>query len=294
MLRKPFSFSPHLAADGVVLLISVLGGGSFALVKLALEGTSPANFIFLRLSVATISLLPFAWLKRRSWSTEFCRAGVVIGLLMFGGFITQTLGLVYTSASRGGFITTFYVILVPFLSIVLLRQMPGWLAISASGLAFAGLYLFTTADKVQGLPFNVGDVLILVSAFLWAGHIVAVGHYSPRMDTFWLLFLQLGIASIGSCLWSALAGDMTLNLPAATLGEILVLAVACTVLITLGQVWAQARTSPTRTAIIWSTEPVFAAFFAWWWVGERMGVWGWVGCAFILGGILLVELGPKK
>jgi len=291
---KNASLSPHLVADGVILGISVLGGISFSLVKGALEATSPANLMFLRFSVACLILVPFAWAKRSSGSGDVFLRGAMIGLILFGGFIAHTFGLVYTSASRSGFITSFCVVLVPMLSIILLKKMPGWLAIAGAGLAFWGLYLFTSFDKIQGLAFNLGDALILVSAFLWAGHMIAVGHYAPRLDIFWLVFMQMAVTAIGSLVWSMVSREMVFDLPVGAYGAILFLAIGGTVVITLGQVWAQARTTPTRTAIIWSMEPVFASFFAWFWLGERMGSWGVIGAAFILSGILLAELKPKR
>jgi drug/metabolite transporter (DMT)-like permease len=81
-------------------------------------------------------------------------------------------------------------------------------------------------------------------------------------------------------------------LPPGVYGAAFYLALTCTVLAYLGQTWAQARTTPTRTAIILSMEPVFAALFAWFWLGEKMGMWGWMGAGSILAGILLAELGP--
>jgi len=83
-----------------------------------------------------------------------------------------------------------------------------------------------------------------------------------------------------------------LALPGEIYGAALYLAVACTILAYLGQTWAQARTTPVRTAIILSMEPLFAALFAWWWIGERLGWWGWMGAGLILWGIILAELRP--
>ncbi|MDH4264333.1 MAG: DMT family transporter, partial [Deltaproteobacteria bacterium] len=181
-------------------------------------------------------------------------------------------------------------ILVPLLSIILLQQMPARLAMLGAGLAFLGLYLLTSADQAQGLPFNFGDVLTLICAFFWAGHILTLGRYSPRGDTFWLTFLQLMTACAGSFVWVSLSGKMNLTLPPSVYGAALYLAVTCTILAYWGQTWAQSRTTPTRTAIILSLEPVFAALFARWWLGEHMGVWGWMGAGMILSGILLAEL----
>jgi drug/metabolite transporter (DMT)-like permease len=177
---------------------------------------------------------------------------------------------------------------------MILRQTPARLAVVGAGLAFLGLYLLTSVDQPQDLPFNWGDFLTLICAFLWAGHILALGRYSPGGDTFWLTFMQLVVSCFGSLGWVSLSAELNLKVSVRVYGAALYLAVACTVLAYLGQTWAQARTTSTRTAIILSMEPVFAALFAWWWLGERMGLWGWMGAGLILGGILAAELGKKE
>jgi drug/metabolite transporter (DMT)-like permease len=290
---KESSSSPHLVADGILLGVSVFWGTSFAIVKEALEVASPANFLFIRFSMACLILLPAAWARRRSWSKQLLWPGALVGFFLFGAFFTQAWGLVYTSASRSGFITGLSVILVPLFSIILLRQMPGWSAMLGAGLAFFGLYLLASGDQAQGLPFNLGDMLTLVCAVFWASHILALGRYSPGADTFWLTFIQLLTAGIGSFTGAGLSGTLSLALPGKVYGAALYLAIACTILAYLGQTWAQARTTPTRTAIILTMEPVFAALFAWWWLGERLGLWGWIGAGLILGGILSAELKPN-
>jgi drug/metabolite transporter (DMT)-like permease len=273
--------------------VSFFWGTSFAIVKEALPLTTPANFLFVRFAMACLLLLPLAWARRETFSKELFWKGGLIGIFLFTAFLTQTWGLAFTSASRSGFLTGLSVILVPILSILILRQMPGRLPLMGAVLAFGGLYLLTGADRVQKLPFNIGDALTLVCAFLWAGHIIALGHFSAGEDTFGLAFLQLLTAGLGSLLWAASTGELNFHLPALVYGSAFYLAVACTVLAYLGQTWAQARISPTRTAIILSMEPVFAAFFAWFWIGEKMGTWGWIGAGFILAGILMAEVGKR-
>jgi drug/metabolite transporter (DMT)-like permease len=278
-----------LFADGVLLLVSFFWGTSFAIVKEALPLTTPANFLFIRFAMACLLLLPLAWVRRENFSKELIWKGGVIGVFLFTAFLTQTWGLAFTSASRSGFLTGLSVILVPLLSILILRQMPGWLPIIGALLAFTGIYLLTAADQVQKLPFNIGDALTLACAVLWAGHILALGRFSPGGDTFGLAFLQLLTAGVGSLIWAGSTGELDFRVPPFVYESALYLAVACTILAYVGQTWAQARTSPTRTAIILSMEPVFAAFFAWFWIGEKMGFWGWIGAGCILTGILMAE-----
>ena len=292
MLNNKTSSSSHWIADAVLLGVSVFWGTSFAIIKEALGETTPANLLFIRFFFSCLLLLPVGWTRRKTYSGEFLKPGVIIGFFLFTAFFTQAWGLVFTTASRSGFITGLSVILVPLLAILVLRQMPARSAMVGAALAFCGLYLLTTVDQTQALSFNWGDFLTLICAFFWAGHILALGRYSPGGDTFWLTFIQLATSCIGSLGWVVLTGDLNLRLPTGVYGAAFYLALTCTVLAYLGQTWAQARTTATRTAIILSMEPVFAAFFAWFWLGEKVGVWGWMGAASILAGILLAELGP--
>ncbi len=279
-------------ADLVLLGVSVFWGTSFALIKEVLSFTSPENLLFIRFLLACLLLLPLAWRRRKAWSRRFLGPGLLIGLLLFGAFLTQAWGLVYTSASRSGFITGISVILVPFLSTIIFRRAPDRLALGGAVLAFLGIYLLTSTDQTQSLPLNRGDFLTLICATLWAAHIIALGRYSPRGDTFWLAFVQITTACLGNFLWGGFAGKLDPGVPVGVWGAAFYLAFTCTVLAYLGQTWAQARTSPTRTAIILSMEPVFAVLFASIWLGERMGGWGWTGAGLILAGVVLAEIKP--
>jgi drug/metabolite transporter (DMT)-like permease len=292
LLNNKTSPASHWIADAVLLGVSVFWGTSFAIIKEALGETTPANLLFIRFFFSCLLLLPVGWGRRRTFSRAFLKPGIVIGLFLFTAFFTQAWGLVFTTASRSGFITGLSVLLVPLLAILILRQMPARSAMAGAALAFFGLYLLTSADQTQALSFNWGDFLTLICAFFWAGHILALGRYSPGGDAFWLTFIQLATSCAGSLGWVALTGDFNLRLPPGVYGAAFYLALTCTVLAYLGQTWAQARTTTTRTAIILSMEPVFAAFFAWFWLGEKMGLWGWMGAGSILAGILLAELGP--
>jgi len=279
----------HFLADGILAVVSLFWGTSFAVVKEALLLTPPPNFLFIRFALACLFLFPFAWARRHSFSKEAFWKGGLAGILLFFAFLTQTWGLSLTSASRSGFITGLYVVLVPFLSILVLGHVPEKASIIGALLAFGGLYLITTADTVQRLPMNAGDLLTLISAFLWAAHILALGRFSPGGNPFWLVFMQLLTCGVGSLIWAGSTRELNLALPLPVYGAALYLAVACTLLAYLGQTWAQARTSPMQTAIILALEPVFAAIFAWLWIGERMGLWGWIGAGCIWAGILAVE-----
>lgn len=281
-------------ADLMLLTVTLFWGMSFPVIKDTLDSVEVSNLLFLRFAVAVIVLLPLAVAKRRKFRTEVILPGLICGAFLFAGFLTQAVGLQYTTASRSGFITGLNVILVPLFMIMLFRKMPGKAALIGVGLAFLGLYFLTSADQSSGVPLNRGDIWTLGCAFFVAGHVLAVGRFAPRMDHFWLAFSQFLFIAGGGALWAGYNGEISLALPWKVYGEIAFLSVFCTVYAFWTQTWAQQHTTPTRTALIFTMEPVFAALFAWMWLKETMGLWGWVGAVMILSGILLAEIKPKS
>jgi len=289
-MPEPFAPRPRLAADGMLIIVALFWGTSFAVMKQALAQTGPANLLFLRFSLAFLLLLPAAWSRRQKFSPRLILPGLIAGLFMFGGFITQLWGLTYTTASRSGFITGLNVVLVPLLAIVLLRRLPTRTALIGAGLAFGGLYFLTAVDQTQGTHFNLGDLLTLICALFWAGYIISLAYFSPGRDSYWLTLIQMATVIVGALIFAVASGQLSLDLSPGLLGASLYLAGFCTVVAFWGQTWAQGYTSPTRTAIILTLEPVFAALFAWWWLGERMGRWGLWGSGLILAGLLLAQV----
>lgn len=279
-----------LIADLLLVTVTMFWGTSFALVKEVLEATSVPNLMFIRFGLTALFLLPVALIKQRGFSRDLIRPGIICGLLLFSAFLTQANGLVHTSASRSGFITGLNVILVPIFAIFLLRRMPTKQALIGAGLAFGGLYFLTAMGGTEELPFNIGDVWSLGCAIVFAGHIVALGRYSPGLDSFWLAYVQFVVIALASMGWATASGDLNLSVDWSVIGAAAFLAVTCTIYAFWTQTWAQKYTTPTRTAIIYALEPVFAAIFAMWWLGESMGLWALVGGGMIIGGILISEL----
>ncbi len=281
-------------ADPMLVAVTLFWGVSFTAIKDVLNSVEVSNLLFIRFALAALVLLPLAVVKRGKFRAEVILPGLVCGAFLAMAFLTQAVGLQYTTASRSGFITGLNVVLVPLFSILLFKQMPGRGALVGAGLAFLGLYFLTSADQNSGVPFNQGDVWTLACAFFVAGHVLTVGRFAPQQDHFWLTFIQfLAIAGAGA-VWAGAGGEIDLALSWTALGEIAFLAVFCTVCAFWTQTWAQQYTTPTRTALIFTMEPVFATFFAWLLLDEILGLWGWVGAVLILAGILLAELRPKS
>ena len=280
-------------ADLMLVAVTLFWGVSFPAIKDALSVVEVSNLVFLRFGAAVVLLLPLALARQRSFRPSVVLPGLICGAFLFVEFWTQAVGLQYTSASRSGFITGLNVVLVPLFTIVLFRRMPGRAALVGVVLAFGGLYFLTSADQGSGGPLNRGDLWTLACAFFVAWHILVVGRFAPFHDHFWLAFVQFATIAAGGALWAGSTGQISLALPPRAWGEIAFLAAACTVFAFWTQTWAQQHTTPTRTALIFTLEPVFAALFAWLWLKEILGPWGWFGAGLILAGILLAEIKPQ-
>lgn len=248
-------------------------------------------FLALRFSVACVCMAAlFAPAFRRGTRRAIASGllgGALAGVFLWAGYVLQTFGLKYTSAGKSGFITGLYIVLVPLVSAALYRRAPR--ATEALGIlvATAGLALLA----VPSLEFNLnrGDLLTVACAVAFAFHLIVLGYYSQRE-----MFEAVALGQIAS---AALLSGLSLAVEPARahwspsiwiavgLTGIFGTAVAFAV-----QTWAQQFTTATRTALIFALEPVFALATAIILAGETLSVAGMVGAAFILCGILLVEL----
>ncbi|MHB1132330.1 MAG: DMT family transporter [Chloroflexota bacterium] len=282
--------SRQLGADLSLLLVTAIWGTTFVLVKQVTEVLPPLTFIALRFSIGFLALAALFPLRLRRAGRREWGAGLLIGLLLCGGFVTQTYGLQTTTASTGAFITGLSTVLVPFAALALLRQRPGTGPLLGVALATTGLLLLTVKDD---LTFGEGDLLVLLCAFCFALHITVVGKYAPRLDAVALAAIQVGVVALAAWPLALVLEQPTLAVPPTVWANVAFLGLVATGLVFFIQTLAQRLTSPTHTAVIFTMEPVFAALFAFLWLGELIGGRGLVGAALILAGMFVSELWPS-
>jgi drug/metabolite transporter (DMT)-like permease len=222
-------------------------------------------------------------------SPETRNRAIALGLLYGVAQILQTAGLAHTAASVSGFITGMYVVATPLFAALLLRTRITPLTWSAVALAAAGLGILT----LDGFAVGYGEAITLVAALLYALHIVGLGAWSTPSDALGMSILQV-IVITAVCLVATVPDGVVLPTTVGDWLSVVYMAVFAGALAMLGQTWAQAHLPATRTAIIMSMEPVFAAFFAVLVGNEsptvRMGVGGLV----VLSAMLIVELAPRR
>lgn len=291
-LRGAKSFMPRWQADFALVIITVIWGGTFVMVKTALDAVGPATFIAFRFVIATLALLLIFHRRLAGISREEIQAGSLIGLCVGAGYILQTIGLQYTTTGKTGFITGLTVVIVPILAAVLFRKPPGWAAIAGILIAAVGLG-FLTLD--ENLRMDKGDLWVLGGVIGFAFQILTISHFAPKYDPIRLSVAQAATAAALATGTGFLFETPSVRLPLDTWEAIVFTGLIATALVFSLQITVQKFTTPTHTALIFSLEPVFAAFFGWWWAHEVMGWKELLGCGLILSGILLAEIvTPEK
>jgi drug/metabolite transporter (DMT)-like permease len=218
------------------------------------------------------------------------KGGILCGLFLFAGSSFQQIGIVYTTAGNAGFITSLYVILVPVFGLFWQHKVnkQTWLG---AIMALSGLYFLSAK---QDLTFAMGDALVLISAFFFAGHVLMIAKYAPKTNIIRLSIIQFGLASLLSLIISVFIETTTLqNIRMAAIpilyGGIMSVGVAYTL-----QVYGQKKTHPAHAAIILSMESLFAAIGGILILHEPLTFPIALGGILMLSGVILSQLRFKK
>lgn len=292
-------------ADISLLLVAMMWGSTFLIVQHAVRVLPPMAFNSVRfLGAALLLALIITVFYRGQWkqiSGKMLLHACLLGIFLFIGYAFQTAGLLYTTTSNAGFITGLSVVLVPFLSYVLLKHAISKFTWLSALLAASGLYLLTFTGA--GMSLNKGDLLVFVCAIGFALHIGYTGVYAERYPSLLLAALQMavvGILSLGASVWTEHVGNTSELIDKLTQPDVL-WALAISIGPTSAfafwiQTVCQKYTTPSRVAIIYAMEPVFAAITGILFAGERLTVIGGVGCLCILAGMMIAELksAPQK
>lgn len=280
-------------ASLALLALTASWGSTFYLIHDLLERVPVTDFLVVRFAIASVALLVVAPRAVGRLSADRRRQALVLGLLYGLAQVLQTAGLAHTAASVSGFITGLYVVCTPLLAALLLRTRIGAWTWAAVLLALAGLAVLTLGDLSTGMSVGYGEVLTLVAAMVYALHIVGLGAWSQARDAVGMTVVQCVVITV-VCGVAAVPGGFTLPDRAGDWAAIVYMAVVAGAAAILGQTWAQAHLPPTRSALIMSMEPVFAAVFAVALGGESATLRMLLGGAMVLAAMLTVELAPRR
>lgn len=284
-----------------LFVASMVWGLAFVAQRKGMEFSGPLTFNGLRFLLGTLTLLPLLLinkpkngLKAAFSNKSLILGGIMAGTALFFAASFQQIGIIYTSAGNAGFITGFYIILVPVFALLKGKQTPSrsWLGALA---ALAGLYLLSIKGS-DNLLSRQGDVLVLISAFFWAAHIMILSYVAPRHDFRLLAIIQYAFTALVSLLLAFVAEPF----PSQLFGQpanLLPLLYAGIMSVGIGftlQVAGQRHARADIAGLILSTEAVFALLGGYLILNESMGTEALIGCGLMLGGILLAQTGKTR
>jgi drug/metabolite transporter (DMT)-like permease len=273
--------APLLALVGV----TAIWGVTFVQVQDAIALYPLFAFLAVRFAISTVVLAPFAWGSLRSLPRSGYVAGLGVGALLATAYGLQTVGLELTTVASTGFITGLYVVFTPILALAIFgTPVPRalWLGVA---LAVVGLLL------LNGVPggSTLGNALVLGNAVFQAFQITAMERFAPRYDPRALTFLQMLTAFVGFTVIALARGELEVPRGATVWGALIVTGVFAGALGYLIATWVQAQTTAARAALVFTLEAPFAALAGVLLAEEVLGWAGWMGCAVMMGGILVAE-----
>jgi drug/metabolite transporter (DMT)-like permease len=286
--------SRSLKAHLLLVLITLIWGSTFVLIKAALRDSSPLALNSIRMALAAV-LLGFYYRRHLAVMTRPALiSGTVVGIFLYLGYAFQTAGLKLTTPSKSAFLTGSSTVMVPLILVAFWRTRIHLWRVVGIALAFCGLFLMTVPASRQGLAdfanVNRGDILSIGCAIAFAFQIVSLGRASQRFPFEQIAVLQIGTATVLMAITAPLLEQPHLKLSNTVIAAILVTGILGTAVAFTVQAWAQQFTPATHTALIFTLEPVFAWLTSFIYLHERLGLRAGAGALLILAGVLASEL----
>lgn len=280
-------FSRFSKAECVLVVITMIWGGTFLLVQHAMAVSGPMFFVGLRFAAAAIIVGAFSFRSLRGLTLFELKAGCFIGVAIMFGYGLQTIGLQTILSSQSAFITALYVPFVPLLQWLVLGRRPGLMPSIGIMLAFTGLMLLTGPSGAS-LDFSPGEIATLISAIAIAAEIIMISAFAGQVDVRRVTVVQLATASVLSFLMVVPMGEALPGFSWLLLFSAVGLGLTSAV-IQVAMNWAQKSVSPTRATLIYAGEPVWAGVVGRI-AGERFPPIAMVGAALIVAAVIVSEL----
>ncbi len=275
------------ASTILLVLITLIWGATFAVIKDVLIFIGPVHLIFYRFCIATLVVFLIFVDKIIADRGRALLPGLVIGLIIFIGFLTQTYGLKFTSANKSAFITSMYVIIVPFISLFLEKKRITHWDIIGTIMALAGLYLLTRPEDSH---INLGDILTLSCSLAFGFQIVLTNIWTRTYNGEVVLFYELFTTALLSSIILFSEDQAPLVINRRIILSVLYIAILATAFNIYIQNRFQKNVTSVKAAIIYTIEPVFAAIFAYILIGEIFTRTAFFGAALIIIGLVISEI----
>jgi drug/metabolite transporter (DMT)-like permease len=287
-----------LLSDLMLLLVAVVWGTSYGVVKSALVFYPVLGLLTLRFGITFVMLSP-ALRSLRHADARTLRGVFIAGVLLLGIFLSETFGVLLTRASNAAFLISLCVVLTPLVEWMLLKRRPGRIEWVAVALSLFGAWLLAGDGAVV---LNRGDALILLAALLRALNVCVTKRVmrDSALPPLSVTAVQSGVVAVGSAAVALVfAPGQWQHVPSFVAhvpfwGSVFYLVFACTLFAFFAQNYAIKRSSPTRVALLMGSEPAFGALFAWFWLGEKISLIAWVGGGLIVAASMLATVRWRK
>ena len=285
----------------MLLLTAFIWGTAFVAQSVGMDYLEPFTFNGVRCLIGAIALLPCIWFFNRGKEKEnkvndenakrdLIKGGIACGILLFAASSLQQIGLVYTAAGKAGFITAFYIVLVPVFGIFLHKKI-GWKVWTAVAIALAGLYFLCITEA---FTIGVGDIYVFLCALIFSVHILVVDHYAPKVDGVKLSCIQFLVAGIVSIPFMLILESPKMgNMMTSWFPLIYAGVFSCGIAYTL-QILGQKNVNPAGASLILSLESCFSVLSGWVILGERLSARETIGCIMMFAAIILAQIPDKK
>ncbi|MRT94343.1 DMT family transporter [Ancylomarina sp. 16SWW S1-10-2] len=271
----------------LLLLGTIFWGMTFVFIKDAVSQISVANFLGYRFLLAALILGCLFFKRFRSYDWDSLRYGALLAVPLLFSFLAQTIGLQYTTASKGGFITGLSVVFVPLILSFIQKRLPSFNILIAVVLATMGLGFLTLGSS---LSLNIGDTWVFMSAIIFAIYIIMVARYSGKSDAILLSVSQFFLVGLVCIIYSGVKGELHIPSGYKVWQAIIFTAIFATAFMYTVQNYYQKYISEITTSIIFSFEPLFAAITAYFYLNEALTERTVIGGLMIFAGILFAEI----
>lgn len=292
ILKSEKSLFTVYKAELFLLFVTFSWGLSFPLIKLSLVFVSPVLFNFIRFAFTLLLFIIFFYEKIRHIKFADLKFGLILGVFMILGFVFQTIGLQYTTASKSAFITGTNLIFIPFIQFTVLKTKPKYFNLIGAFIVLTGLYILSEIFEIAP---NVGDILTVFCAFFFAVHIVLLDKYSAKSNINFLIFGQFLISTVMCFFFAFFYEYLILDETKFTPEPIVFITIFFTVIFStlIGIVFMtkfQRLTTPLKAGIIYNMESIFALIFAYFILKEIMNSNQIIGAVIMVIGLIFSEL----
>lgn len=277
----------QLQANFLIVLVALFWGSTYFLTKMAVEELEPFNLTALRFGTAFIITALFFFKRIRNADRTVIKYSIILGVLAVIAVLSMTFGVQYTTASNAGFLISLSVVMIPLISVVVLKKKIKAKLLLSVILATIGIVCLTLNEQ---LTINKGDILCILCAASFAVQVLIMERIPKTADSVAIGALQLGITAVVNFILSFSLENFTVPRDFKVWGVIVILGVFCTAFCYIIQIYSLKNTSAIQAGIILSLEPVFSAIFAYIFLGELLSKQGYIGAILLFISVILAGI----